>query len=108
MISLAAGVFWVGYTLAWWGRETMRGCTNVGVADLVIPGRYNGCTMPAGKAPDNGSSTNPDVSGAPRPPTSSGNNPRSQSPPSTEDYFGRGPTATTNNPAGRHGASGSW
>lgn len=95
MIGLAAGVLWVGYTLAWWGRQTLAGCTNVGFADLVIPGRYTGCTQagPAAKSKEPALTPAPaadrQVGGTYKDP---GTGKVTTSPPSSEGYFSRVPS----------------
>lgn len=75
MVSVGAGIMLVGYTLLWWGRETVRGCT-VGIADLLIPGRYQGCSPPG--------SSKPGLVPAPQ---------STKTPPSTEGAMARVPTA---------------
>lgn len=37
---LAMGIAWVGYTLIWFGWESIRG-SNLGLADLAIPGHLS-------------------------------------------------------------------
>ena len=41
------GVLWVGYTLTYFGWESLRG-PGVGLLDLVVPGRFKGHSSQAG------------------------------------------------------------
>lgn len=92
MIGLCAGVVWVGYTLAWWGWETLQGC-HVGFADLVVPGRYHGCNPSSPSS----SSAGPDSKLMPAPGAGPGGTQGGAggasptSPPSSEGYASRVP-----------------
>lgn len=60
MIAIAAGVVWAGYVLLWLGRDKLKGC-DTRLSELVVPGRYEGCSEPAktagaGTAGDKGKS----------------------------------------------------
>lgn len=72
MTLVVAGVMWSGYLLAWWGRETLRGC-QVGFGDLAIPGRYRGCnTEPGDKTNARPGTTPTTTTGTTTPPAQSG------------------------------------
>lgn len=92
MLALIAGVAWAGYTLVTYGQHQLRGCVNVGLVDLVVPGRYNGCTKPAPSTdpgPDASLQPAPGAGPAGKQPGAGGQSP--VSPPSTEGYMSRVP-----------------
>lgn len=43
MLLLAGGVVLAGYTLLYWGVTQVQGCTNVGLAQVIWPGKWKGC-----------------------------------------------------------------
>lgn len=49
MVAVVAGILWGSYSLAYWGWTRVQGCP-ASFADLVVPGRYQGCNQ-AAKAP---------------------------------------------------------
>lgn len=90
MMSVAAGIILAGYTLAYWGMETLHGC-GVGFADLLVPGRYSGCNPSAPRTPDPDARYEQAPGSGPSG-TQGGAGGRSPvSPPSTEGYMSRTP-----------------
>lgn len=56
MMSVAAGILLAGYTIAYWGMETLHG-RSVGFADLLVPGRYQSAQSTPGQGTAAGTST---------------------------------------------------
>lgn len=65
MLLLAGGVILAGYTLVYWGVTQLQGCTNVGLEQVIWPGKWQGCNAaksgaaPAAPAAPAGSKTPP-------------------------------------------------
>jgi hypothetical protein len=55
-MAVGIGIFWVGYTLTWWGWRRLGG--SVDLLDLVVPGRN-----PAGVTPTSTTTSAPVAGG---------------------------------------------